>query len=90
MNEVVMNLIKMTQDHEYVLKLLTSAQGNVIKAIKRDRKKIFLLTGLTVFGLHYHEKQIEKLKAEIEDIKNVINKPYGGDDVCESNDFRKE
>ena len=88
MNEVVMNLIKMTQDHEYVLKLLTSAQGNLIKAIKKDRKKIFLLTGLTIFGLHYHDKQMEKLRAEIEDIKNIVDQPC---DICEeNNDFREK
>ena len=76
MNQLIVNMITTMNQHDMSLKILDEALTKTLKMARKNRKKIFLLTLLGAAGFYQHEKDILKLRKQVEELQAWKDKLY--------------
>lgn len=69
MNQMVVNMLQQLSSHENSIGVLDTALTEVLKAVRKNKKKIFFVTVLGAIGWWQHDKDICKLQKRITELE---------------------
>lgn len=76
MNQMIVNMLQQLTSHENSIGVLDTALTEVLKAVRKNKKKIFFVTVLGAVGWWQHDKDICKLKKQVEELEYKLESTY--------------
>ena len=76
MNQLIVNMITTMNQHDLSIKVIDEALTKTLRMARKNKRKIFLLSLLGVAGFYQHEKDILKLRKQVEELKDELDKHY--------------
>ena len=74
MNQLIVNMITTMNQHDMSIKFIDEALTKTLKMARKNKRKIFILTLLGAAGFYQHEKDILKLRKQVEELKDKLDK----------------